>query len=176
MDNRMPPRTWTLVWLLIIGLAASAPAQTVPESVEEEAALARGESLVQLPEEEVFSLEQRRRALDRRAAALDDQERQLLLLQKELDARLTRLTALQGAMEEYLNRWRKQEEENLAQLVKVYEAMRSEAAATTMGKMDERLATAVLARMNEKKAAKVMNLLVPEKAVNIARRMGRGIP
>lgn len=153
--------------------AAPAPDVTVSD---EEAALYRGAPLPRLPDEDVFALEQRRQALDARSLELDSRERQLAMLRDELDQRLARLTTLQHAMDDYLNRWRKEEEANLAQLVKVYAKMKAPAASAAVQEMDERLATALLERMPEKKAAKIMDLLPPDKAVAIARRMGQGIP
>jgi len=182
------PRLWIAACLLagIWAILAGAPAAQENDEDEEiatdvaitdeEAALYRGTTVPRLPDVDVFALEQRRQALDSRALELDDRERQLELLREELDQRLDRLTTLERAMDDYLNRWRKEEEANLAQLVKVYSAMKPPAAATAVQAMEERLATALLERMPEKKAAKIMDLLPAEKAVTIARRMGQGIP
>ena len=186
MDNRTRRRRW-LAAVLILGmcalLARSLPAQESGEDEvapdvavdQEEIAVVRGEALPQLPDVDVFDLAQRRQALDARALELDDRERQLTALRDELDARLKRLSALQVAMEDYLTRWRKLEDADVAQLVKVYTAMSPAPAAAAIGAMDERLATNILSRMNEKKAAKIMNLLPPTKSVNIARLMGQGL-
>jgi len=181
------PRHWIAAcllagfWAILAGVPAAqendddeiAPDVTI---ADEEAALYRGATVPQLPDADVFALDQRRQALDTRALELDDRERQLVVLREDLDQRLDRLTTLEHAMDEYLNRWRKEEEANLAQLVKVYSAMQPAAAATAVQGMEERLATALLERMPEKKAAKIMNLLPVEKAVTIAQRMGQGIP
>jgi flagellar motility protein MotE (MotC chaperone) len=182
------PRHWIAACLLagFWAVLAGAPAAQENDDDEdiatdvaitgEEAALYRGATVPRLPDADVFALEQRRQALDGRALELDDRERQLDVLRQELDQRLDRLTTLERAMNDYLNRWRKEEEANLAQLVKVYSAMKPPAAATAVEAMEERLATALLERMPEKKAAKIMDLLPAEKAVTIARRMGQGIP
>jgi flagellar motility protein MotE (MotC chaperone) len=186
MDSRIQHRRW-LAAALILGicavLASALAAQDgdedemAPDVVvdQEEVAMIRGEALPRLPDVDVFDLAQRRQALDARALELDDRERQLTALRDELDQRLVRLAALQVAMEDYLTRWRKVEEADVAQLVKVYTAMKPAPAAAAIGSMDERLATNILSRMNEKKAAKIMDLLAPTKSVNIARLMGRGL-
>jgi len=183
----------TLALLVTIGLTvaiahAAEPLSTAPATAKvtgsatkaadltrvdpKEVALARGQHLSHLPTEEVFSLEQRRQRLDAREQAVADRERQLATLRDALDQRLDRLTNLQRQMDDYLNRFKKQEETNLAQLVKVIQSMRADAAAASLSQMDERLATLVLSRMNEKKAAKIMNVLPPSKAVLLASRMG----
>jgi len=187
LSHLFRPRHWIAACLLagFCAIFAGVPAAQENDDDEtaadvtitdEEAALYRGATVPRLPDADVFALEQRRQALDARALELDDRERQLTLLREELDQRLDRLTTLQRAMDDYLNRWRKEEEANLVQLVKVYSAMKPPAAATAVEAMEERLATALLERMPEKKAAKIMDLLPAEKAVNIARRMGQGIP
>jgi len=152
--------------------STAADAPDVPRVDPKEVALARGQQLSHLPAEEVFSLEQRRQRLEAREQAVADRERQLATLRDALDQRLDRLTTLQRRMDDYLNRFKKQEEASLGQLVKVVQSMRADAAAASLSQMDERLATLVLARMNEKKAAKIMNVLPPSKAVLLASRMG----
>ncbi len=151
---------------------APAAAAAKPKVDPKEVALARGEMPSPLPTEEVFALDQRRRRLEARERALADRERQVQALMGQLDARIQRLATLQRQVADYLDRFKKQEEQNLAQLVKVVQSMRPDAAAAALGRMDARLATLVLARMNEKKAAKIMNVLPPEKAVLLASRMG----
>jgi len=151
---------------------AAAKVDDAPRVDPKEVALARGQHLSHLPTEEVFTLEQRRQRLERREQAVADRERQLATLRDALDQRLDRLTTLQRRMDDYLNRFKKQEETNLGQLVKVVQSMRADAAAASLSQMDERLATLVLSRMNEKKAAKIMNVLPPAKAVLLASRMG----
>jgi len=187
LSRLIRPRHWIAACLLAGFWAIFAGVPAAQENDDEEmaadvtvadaeAALYRGATVPRLPDADVFALDQRRQALDARALELDDRERQLTVLREELDQRLDRLTTLQRAMDDYLNRWRKEEEANLAQLVKVYSAMKPPAAATAVDAMEERLATALLERMPEKKAAKIMDLLPAEKAVTIARRMGQGIP
>jgi flagellar motility protein MotE (MotC chaperone) len=186
MGNPIPPRRWLAAALLLAVCAVftgtlaaqeGGEGEVVPDVVvdQEEVAVVRGEALPRLPDVDVFDLAQRRQALDARALELDDRERQLTVLRDELDQRLKRLAALQGAMKQYLTRWRKVEEADVAQLVKVYTAMKPAPAAAAISSMDERLATNILSRMNEKKAAKIMDLLPPTKSVNIARLMGRGL-
>jgi flagellar motility protein MotE (MotC chaperone) len=186
MDSRVRLRYWLAIALILGLCAVLASTLTAQESTEEEdapdvmvdqeeVAVIRGEALPRLPDSDVFDLARRRQALDARALELDDRERQLTLLRDALDQRLDRLAALQEAMEDYLTRWRKLEEVDIAQLVKVYMAMKPAPAAAAIGTMDERLATHILSRMNEKKAAKIMDLLPPAKAVSIARLMGPGL-
>ena len=186
MDSRVRIRHW-LAGALILGLCAmlanslaaqeSDEDEVAPDVVvdQEEVAVIRGEALPRLPDVDVFDLAQRRRALDARALELDDRERQLTLLRDELDQRLDRLATLQRAMNDYLTRWRKLEEADIAQLVKVYSAMKPPPAAMAIDAMNERLATNILSRMNEKKAAKIMDLLPSAKAVTIAALMGQAM-
>ncbi|NCO58018.1 MAG: hypothetical protein COW73_04405 [Nitrospirae bacterium CG18_big_fil_WC_8_21_14_2_50_70_55] len=145
---------------------------TAPVVDPKEVALARGAGVSHLPAAEAFDLEQRRQRIEAREQAVADREEQLATLRDALDQRLDRLTALQRQLDDYLNRFKKEEETHLAQLVKVVGAMRAEAAAASLSQLDERLATLVLARMNEKKAAKIMNVLPPDRAVILAKRMG----
>lgn len=154
------------------GPTTEAETADLPQVDPEEVALARGEPPSHLPTEELFSLEQRRQRLETREQAVADRERQLATLRDALDQRLDRLATVQRQMDDYLNRFKKQEETNLAQLVKVVQSMRADAAAASLSQMDERLATLVLSRMNEKKAAKIMNVLPAAKAVLLASRMG----
>jgi len=180
------PRSVTVFALALLAMVAltaavahaEQPPTTAPAAVDllrvdpKEVALARGKQISHLPTEEVFSLKQRRQRLDAREQAVADRERQLATLRDALDKRLDRLTTLQRRMDDYLNRFKKQEETSLSQLVKVVQSMRADAAAASLSKMDERLATLVLSRMNEKKAAKIMNVLPAAKAVLLASRMG----
>ena len=100
-------------------------------------------------------------------------ERRILLEQSEIEDRkqeveqlLTRVNAKVQVMEEERDRM-------LAQLARVYETMKPDAAAVILSGIDVDTSTEIIRRMKERSAAQVMASLEPRSAARISQRMLR---
>ena len=102
-------------------------------------------------------LGEREQRLDLREAALVEAEKLLAQRAAELDRQRAELTAQETALGE-------QDEARIAQLAKVYEAMKPKQAAEVFEGLDLRLLVAVTQRMREAKVAAVLAAMSPAKA------------
>jgi flagellar motility protein MotE (MotC chaperone) len=102
-------------------------------------------------------LGEREQRLDLREAALVEAEKLLAQGAAELDRQRAELTAQETALGE-------QDEARIAQLAKVYEAMKPKQAAEVFEGLDLRLLVAVTQRMREAKVAAVLAAMSPAKA------------
>lgn len=119
------------------------------------------------------TVDQRRRDLETREAAVVAEEERLGLVQKEVENKLRQVQEIEGRIEELIGRQKTLEDEKLAQLVKVYESMRPEQAAPFLEGLDEELAVQIFSSMKELKAAKVMAFLNKERGVRISERLAK---
>lgn len=112
----------------------------------------------------LLDLRKRSAALDARAAALDAREDVLKAAEKRLAERVSELQALEKKLTEADASRRKAEDANWQALVKLYENMRPQDAATIFDGLAMPVLLEVVHRMNERKAALILAAMQPEKA------------
>jgi flagellar motility protein MotE (MotC chaperone) len=118
-------------------------------------------------------LRQRRQELDARAAAIQTRESVLVASEQKLSARLTELQALQQKLEGLNAAQMQKEDAGWQGLVKLYEDMKPQDAATIFNDLSMPLLLQVLGRMKDAKAATVMAAMSPEKAREVTTGLAR---
>lgn len=116
-------------------------------------------------------LQRRRAALEEQEKALGQREQELASLQAEVEKKIQRLTQLREELKGLLSQQQSQREARLLHLVKLYEAMRPEEAASLLNSLDETLAVGLLSHMNKKKAGKVLAMVNPQRASQLSEKL-----
>ena len=109
-------------------------------------------------------LQREKAAMDRERLALDAREAATLAASDALDRRMTALEALDHKLSDAVTAHHVQDDSAWSGLVKVYEAMRPDDAATIFNGLEMHTLLQLLARMNERKAALVLGAMQPERA------------
>ena len=112
----------------------------------------------------LLDLRKRSAALDARAAALDAREDLLKAAEKRLAQRVSELQTLEHKLSDADASRGKAEDANWQALVKLYENMRPQDAATIFDGLAMPVLLEVVHRMNERKAALILAAMQPEKA------------
>jgi flagellar motility protein MotE (MotC chaperone) len=116
-------------------------------------------------------LARRSAELDARAAALDLRESVLKAAEKRVAAEVAELRALQAKLAAEDAARHKATEANWNGLVKLYENMRPQDAATIFDGLEMPVLLQVVRRMNERKAAPILAAMQPEKARALTARL-----
>jgi flagellar motility protein MotE (MotC chaperone) len=130
-------------------LAAAAPAQEDPLRVVEE----------------------RRLELKEREEALKRDELRLAALKKEVDEKIQAYTDLLARVEAALKRVEQVKGDKIENVVKAYEAMPAEDAATRLAALDNDTALLILTRMKSKKVGAAIALMDPQKAAALTKNL-----
>jgi hypothetical protein len=129
---------------------------------------------VQGLEDVAAELMQRRETLASREARLDLREAALAESETQLARRAEELEQLRRQLEQQLGRQTAEDDARIAQLVKVYEAMKAKQAAEVFDRLELDLLTRVASQMREAKMALVLAAMDPDKArrltIELARR------
>lgn len=112
--------------------------------------------MTQTPEALARAIRERQAALDERAAQLDAKDHELTLAKTALREEIARLETAENALRETLALAESASENDLAQLTKVYEAMKPAEAADLFAEMDPQFAAGFLARMSPQAAAGIL--------------------
>jgi flagellar motility protein MotE (MotC chaperone) len=91
-----------------------------------------------------------------REVALSLKEQEMKRLGETLEARIKQLDEARKGMEASLSQKKKDDSEKYAKMLKVYKALRPEAAAALIDKLDEDIAIEMLNRMDQKTTVKVI--------------------
>lgn len=117
------------------------------------------------------SLAAEREAVQKGREDLEFAQRRILLEQGEISARQKEVENLLGRVEGQFGKMEGERTRMLTQLARVYETMKSSAAADILSALDVETSTEILRRMKEKKAAEIMAQLEPEAAGRISEAM-----
>ncbi len=115
----------------------------------------------------------RLRRLHKRELELDQRERDLRLLKKEIEERISQLKALEERLRGPLAKAKKESEERFMHLVGVYSSMEPQRAALLLEKMDEDTVVRLFSAMKSKKVAKILSFMEEDKAARISARLSR---
>ena len=138
------------------------------------ATLHNSEQLVLLPTGDIpllQSLQERQAHLDARVQQLDKREEELRFVQQQVEEKLAMLTTLRKAVGALLEEKEAFEEKRFEHLVKVYEGMKPEEAASLIERLNEDTAVKLFYRMKEKKVGQILGLVKPEMAAKLSERL-----
>ena len=125
-------------------------------------------------QERLFDLLLRKdKALKRRESLVESQKQDLRAAEAALQSRLTELTKLRDQIREMLTELDGDREARVVHLVKMFESMRPNQAADILAVTEDAIALEVLERMNQGKAGKTLAAMNPERASELAERIGR---
>ncbi len=114
-------------------------------------------------------VEAKRLEVKAKEEALMRDEARLTALRKEVDEKIARYTALVARMETLLKRIEATKGERLENVVKAYEVMPAEDAATRLSALDSETALLIMTRMKSKKAGAIIAAMEPKKAAALTR-------
>ena len=144
--------------LLIIASLCFAPLALAQETAE-------SERLLNVLQE----LKTREQSLDFREAALQEEEKRIGLLRHELQLKQQEIEDLKNKVETMFNDFKALKDEDLSRLVEVYTAMKPDAAAPLLSRLELKYAVEIILRMPAKKSAKLLSAVETDRAALISR-------
>jgi len=108
------------------------------------------------------------KALQKRQEDLDRREQSLKALEKELDAKLTRLQELEAGLGRMIEKADALKDKKLKHLVDVYSNMKAKQAAEVLQTLDEKIAVKILAGMRGRTAGEILTFVNAEKAARLS--------
>jgi len=113
--------------------------------------------------------------LAERERALKAEEERLLVLRKEVDMKIAKYEKLLDQTEEKQKRKQEEKDVKVDQLVKLFEGMSPEGAAARLAALDDGMAATILGRMKSRKASAALSVMDPKRvAVITLKIVGRG--
>jgi len=135
---------------------------------------ARKDSLAASQSHAFLALEKSRADIESEKEKLQTQEERMAMLQQELENVKTELTRKKKELEQVVAQSSELDRKRIAQLAKVYGAMRAAEAAQILETLDEDLAVTILTAINDdRQKAKIFAALPAEKAASLSQRMGK---
>lgn len=113
----------------------------------------------------------RQRELDQKDEELRTREERLSVIKADIDARIAELNKVHGKIEAFVKKIDEINDERVKKLVKIYESMNPEEAASRIEKLDEDMAVMILASVAEKKAAKILGFVNVDKSVRLSQSL-----
>lgn len=117
------------------------------------------------------SLADRRQELEERERTLVQREGLLAAAEHRIDQKIGELNGIKAEIEDLIRKYDKQEEEQLASLVKIYETMKAKDAAKIFDALDMDILLQVIERMKASKTAPVLAAMTPERAKEVTARI-----
>ena len=108
------------------------------------------------------------KALQKRQEELDRHEQSLRALEKDLDAKLTRLQELEARLGRMIEKADALKDKKLRHLVDVYSNMKAKQAAEVLQTLDEKIAVKILAGMRGRTAGEILTFVNAEKAARLS--------
>lgn len=117
------------------------------------------------------SLQERHRVVEEREKHLTEREQTLHFLQQQIEEKLESLTTLRKEIGALIEEKEAFEEKRFEHLVKVYEGMKPEEAASLIERLQEDTAAKLFYRMKEKKVSQLLGFVKPEVAAKLSERL-----
>ncbi len=117
------------------------------------------------------SLDIRLKELQLREEQIKQEEANLHALQKDVEAKIQQLKALEVKVGKLLKKRDELEEKRLEQLARVFESTPPEQAGPLLSKLDVKTAAEILYRMNGRKAGKIWGYVKADRAVKISEEL-----
>jgi len=124
----------------------------------------------------IADLRARRAALEERENRLELREQLLASTEQRIDGKLEELRGIQSRLETLVAQHEEQEDDQIRNIVKVYEAMRPKDAGPIFQRLDLDIQVAVATRMKEANMAAVLAEMTPEAAKTLTSRLARRTP
>jgi flagellar motility protein MotE (MotC chaperone) len=118
-------------------------------------------------------VEKKARELKAKEEALKKEEERLNILKKEVDEKIEKYSKLLTQLEHTLKRIEKSQDDKLDQVVRAFESMPAEDAASGLAAMSEPMAVKILVRMKPKKAGIIMSNMEKNKVASLTEAMTR---
>lgn len=118
-------------------------------------------------------LRARRQELDEREQALDQREGILLAAESRLDERLVELRSVQSEIETLISTYNQQQDEELTQLITIYEKMKAKEAAAIFNQLDLPILLDVIQGMKETKSAPILARMQPARARELTMELAK---
>lgn len=113
------------------------------------------------------NLSKRRAELDQRSEELDQRELLLKATEQRVQEKIDQLQKMQAQLDAALGKVDEQEDQRLQSLVRIYEAMKPQEAATIFDKLEQPVLLQVLTRMKDRAVAAILPHLDGDKARSI---------
>jgi len=117
------------------------------------------------------ALSKRRDQIDQRERDLDQREKLLKAAEMKVDEKVVELASLKTQLEALLDKQQKDEEQSIAQLVKIYESMKPKDAANIFNEMEFDVLLKIVGQMSERRVAPILATMNPNRAREISRRI-----
>jgi len=120
------------------------------------------------------ALETKRAELNKKEAELNAKEKRLNALEEELIKKEARIAEMRNEVSGYLDKIKKNEDDNLNQLASLYQNTKPKSAAAIIAKMDLTKAVQLFQRINSRAAGKIFSALGktdPEYASKLSERL-----
>jgi len=112
-------------------------------------------------------IEKKQREIKDKENTLHQEEERLKILKKDVDERMEKYTNLLSQLENVLNKLEHLQDEKFEHVVKVYEVMPPEEAATRLAALPELTAVKIIKKMKPKKAGVIMAYMDPQKVASL---------
>lgn len=116
-------------------------------------------------------LRERRRGLDERERELDMREALLSASEKRIEARISELQEIEARIQETIRIRGEQEDQERANLIKMYEQMKPKNAAKIFDRLNMNVLETIVRQMNPRKMADVLASMDPEVAEKLTVRL-----
>lgn len=112
-------------------------------------------------------IEKKQREIKVKENTLQQEEERLKIVRKDIDERIEKYTSLLNQLENVLNKLEHLQDEKFEHVVKVYEVMPPEEAATRLSALPELTAVKIIKKMKPKKAGVIMAYMDPQKVASL---------
>lgn len=119
----------------------------------------------------VQSLQERQARLEDKEQQLNRREEELRVLYQRIEEKLNNLLTLRKEVGALVEEKAAFEEKRFEHLVKVYEGMKAEEAASLIERLNEETAVKLLFRMKDKKVGQLLGFVKPDVAVKLSERL-----
>lgn len=130
-------------------------------------------SAVQAQDDMIKYIESKQKELRAKEDFLSQEEKKLDALKKDVELKTEKYTKLLAEIDSKLRELEKAKSGRITYIVKVYEGMPSEEAASKLSALDEQTATEIIRSMKPKKAGAVLANMEDKKVAAITRGMKR---
>lgn len=122
--------------------------------------------------EMIEAVKKRGQELEQREERVRIEEEKLNSLKAEIDEKINELTKTRKELERVLKDLKAEKQQGMDNLVKVYENMPPEEAASRFEKLDEDMAVRFLMTMKTKSAARILSFVEPSRAAKLTQKLG----
>ncbi len=112
-------------------------------------------------------IEKKQKEIKEKESSLLKEEERLKVLRKDLDERIEKYTNLLNQIETVLKKLEQIQDEKIEHVVKAYEVMPPEEAATRLAVLPELTAVKIIKKMKPKKAGIIMAYMDPQKVASL---------